>query len=111
DQGALLRAVLARPEDKRELAYEALLGVYLTGDSARILETDEKLSARDLPPGLWDKMRAILIDRRNALMATRIIERMGEGKLFVAVGAAHLPGEQGIVRRLRAAGYRLTPLR
>jgi uncharacterized protein YbaP (TraB family) len=56
-------------------------------------------------------MRAILIDRRNALMAERIIERMDEGKLFVAVGAAHLPGEQGIVRRLRAAGYRLTPLR
>ena len=111
DQGALLRAVVAQPEDKKEQAYEELLKVYLSGDSARILETDEKLSSRDLPPGLWEKMRAILIDRRNAQMAARIIERIGRGKLFVAVGAAHLPGEQGIVRRLRAAGYRVTPLR
>ena len=111
DQLALLRAVLAQSEEQKEQAFEQLIAVYLAGDSAKILETDEKLSARDLPPGLWEKMRAILIDRRNALMTSRILERIGEGKVFVAVGAAHLPGEQGIVRRLRAAGYRLTPMR
>lgn len=110
DQVALLRSVLAQPEDKKEQAYEQLLTVYLGGDSAKILETDEKLSAQDLPPGLWDKLRKVLIDERNALMAKRAIAGLREGKAFIALGAAHLPGDQGVVQRLRAAGFKLTPM-
>jgi uncharacterized protein YbaP (TraB family) len=35
---------------------------------------------------------------------------MKKQKTFTAVGAAHLPGELGILNLLRQEGYRITPV-
>ena len=51
-----------------------------------------------------------LLDKRNANWIPKLTEWMKEESLFVAVGAAHLPGPQGVVELLRGAGYRVTPL-
>ncbi|MDW3649380.1 MAG: TraB/GumN family protein [Bacteroidia bacterium] len=42
---------------------------------------------------------------RNAVMADRIDLFMSQEPTFAAVGAAHLPGEQGVISLLRKKGY------
>jgi hypothetical protein len=43
-------------------------------------------------------------------MVERLRPRLAEGGAFVAVGALHLPGEEGILRLLERQGYRVTRL-
>lgn len=51
-----------------------------------------------------------VIDRRNRLMAERALPLLADGNAFIAVGSAHLPGDQGLVELLRKAGYEVTPV-
>jgi uncharacterized protein YbaP (TraB family) len=43
-------------------------------------------------------------------MAQRAAPVLATGDAFIAVGALHLPGEEGLVELLRAQGYRLTAM-
>lgn len=54
------------------------------------------------------KLQEILIDKRNVTMADRAEPILQAGPTFVAVGALHLPGKTGLVKLLRAKGYRVT---
>ena len=47
---------------------------------------------------------------RNANMTQRLDSVMQKGKVFAAIGAAHLPGEQGVIDLLRSKGYTVNPL-
>ncbi len=51
-----------------------------------------------------------LIIMRNHRMAKRAQPWLENGNIFIAVGALHLPGRQGVVELLRQAGYTLTPI-
>ena len=52
--------------------------------------------------------QARLLDERNRNMAERAEPLLREGGAFVAVGALHLPGEQGLVALLRRRGWTVT---
>ncbi len=57
---------------------------------------------RDEAPEVYD---AIIV-RRNHNWVPQIIERLeGEGSYFIAVGAGHLPGDEGVIALLEAQGY------
>ena len=47
---------------------------------------------------------------RNANMAERLDSVMPLGKVFAGIGAAHLPGERGVIDLLRKKGYTVEPL-
>lgn len=47
---------------------------------------------------------------RNINMIERLIPLLKKGSVFVAVGAAHLPGKDGIIELLRSKGYTVEPL-
>jgi len=47
---------------------------------------------------------------RNANMAEQMDSVMHTGKVFAGIGAAHLPGEQGVIDLLRKKGYTVKPL-
>lgn len=51
-----------------------------------------------------------MVTARNRTMATRALPFLDAGGAFVAVGALHLPGPEGLVAALRAAGYRVSPV-
>ncbi len=57
--------------------------------------------------GLTHKINSALIDQRNQRMLQRMDSYLREGGAFVAVGALHLPGEQGLLSLLRKRGYRV----
>lgn len=59
---------------------------------------------------LASKINNALVDQRNQRMAERMEIYLREGGAFVAVGALHLPGEQGLLQLLRKRGYVVTAI-
>ncbi len=53
--------------------------------------------------------KAMLFDR-NEVMSKSMDSIMKTGSLFAAVGAAHLPGKNGMIEMLRRKGYTVTPI-
>ena len=51
-----------------------------------------------------------LVRQRNHRMAERAQQYLAKGNAFIAVGALHLPGKEGLVALLRQAGYKVTPI-
>ena len=49
-----------------------------------------------------------LLISRNFGMRDNALAHLEQGNAFVAVGALHLPGKQGLVSLLREAGYTVT---
>jgi len=48
--------------------------------------------------------------KRNEIQANSIDSILKKSALFVGVGAAHLPGERGVIEMLRKKGYKLRPI-
>ncbi len=80
-----------------------LLEAYLTFDLQKALEMSSDPS---LPA---DFNQVFLIDR-NVGMAKNFMKLAKKQSLFCAVGAAHLPGENGIVELLRKQGLTVEPI-
>lgn len=60
---------------------------------------------------LGDDFENTFLINRNNNMAKRAAELMESGKsIFIAVGAAHLPGEFGLIALFREMGYHVTPV-
>jgi len=85
---------------------EGLTAAYLSGDLDRI-DGVAREQYGDMPPAVRRWFDEYLLDRRNARMLTRLSALLGEGTVFVAVGALHLGGESGLIAGLRRLGYRV----
>ena len=109
EQLVLLRLSLTQSIEEKEEAFEAVMQAYLDKEVGKIAAEDEKWLG-GLSPELWNKVKTLLLDQRNANMADGIVNQMKKSRVFVAVGAAHLPGEGGLIERLRKAGYRLSAI-
>ncbi len=97
-------------EDKAggEAPIQGLIDLYLEGDIDK-LQTAVLSQADNGDPFTRKLMKAIL-DDRNVRMADRMVARLKdnpEEAHFVAVGAAHYPGEMGILNLLRKKGLRV----
>jgi uncharacterized protein YbaP (TraB family) len=86
-----------------------MVDAYLSGD----LEVISRLSDeqfKELAPDIRDYFVSLGIDGRNRRMVANLLPLLLESRVFVAVGALHLPGPQGLVSLLREQGYTLTAL-
>ena len=72
-------------------------------------ELDLLLEAMQQDPQMMDYIEVILNERNRNWIAP-IREMMHEQPVFIAVGAGHLPGEQGVIRLLQEAGYTVEPV-
>ncbi len=57
-----------------------------------------------------DKYEDLLLNDRNKDWAKKLSEIMKNESVFVAVGAGHLSGEQGLISLLKKDGYKVEPL-
>ncbi|HEY6093901.1 MAG TPA: TraB/GumN family protein [Gallionellaceae bacterium] len=80
---------------------------YLSRDLGKLVALSDQYN-RQGNAELANKINAMLIDQRNKRMAERMEAYLREGGAFVAVGALHLPGEQGLLQLLRKRGYVVT---
>ena len=108
EQMVMLRAVLKRTQAQKEADFERLIAAYLEGDSDKITALDEQITSGMLPKELWAKMRDRLLDKRNVVIAERTIKVANEKPVFVAVGASHLAGDNGLIAAFKKAGFKLS---
>jgi uncharacterized protein YbaP (TraB family) len=108
DQVAMLDATIAQ-SDQVEQTFEKMRSAYLAQEPARIFELMQAQQT-GFDPNLVETFTARLLDKRNNRMVERMQPRLAEGGAFIAVGALHLPGENGILQQLQDRGYRLTRL-
>ena len=105
----MLRDVVAN-YDKVGEATQKMLRSYLDRNLGALnaLAANEDLlsskEARELNRSLMERM----IERRNVVMADRMEPLMERSSTFVAVGALHLPGANGLLTLLERRGYRVT---
>jgi len=113
EQIAMLRATLddmdrARKEGKSPL--DELRTAYLSGD-LQVLDRTMNEWMTGLDQKLLARFMDSLLTRRNHIMADRISAKLKatpEKSFFFAVGAGHLPGEEGILKLLEKQGLKLT---
>lgn len=84
---------------------------YFQGKAREAVEFSRLLLERKgVPVALFDEMMQGILEDRNAAWEPAIIELVEGRTAVLAVGAAHLSGESGVLRALERAGYTITPL-
>lgn len=98
-------------DDRMDDLHETMTALYLERRIAAIMPMLAEMSKIYGFPDA-DAQTAIfedeLIIKRNRTMTERAGPIIDEGNAFLAVGALHLPGDDGLVELLRKNGYRVT---
>jgi uncharacterized protein YbaP (TraB family) len=105
EQTELLRETVRAYPKLRE-SFESMVQAYLARDVGAIMALDTAADSGD--PTLEAKLTRRLLTDRNARMAERMRPQLREGGAFIAIGAAHLPGNDGVLHLLESAGYRVS---
>jgi uncharacterized protein YbaP (TraB family) len=95
--------------DKMNDVVETMTDLYLSGDigmTMPMLKTVTPQDKDDSSDYAAFEQRVIL--DRNKVMAERAAPILDSGNVFMAVGALHLPGEQGVIELLRKQGFTVT---
>lgn len=99
DQVRFLASSLDQIEHQSD-TLERMDRAWVTGDVAAL---DEQMRTQLNEAG--DAAYDAIITNRNAVWVEEIARRLdGSGRIFYAVGSAHLVGDEGVVARLRARG-------
>lgn len=79
--------------------------LYVKGDLDGLY--DMLIEAEDMT----EAEKFLLVDERNRDWLPKIEEKIKQEACFIAVGALHLPGNDGLISLLRKAGYKVKPLK
>lgn len=103
EQADMLVEQVKNIEEEKKLM-EYMLQLYLSEslDSLEILVQEDTLSP---------EFNEAMLDARNKVMVQRMEAQMKKQSTFFAVGAAHLPGEKGLIVLLRRQGYIIRPVK
>jgi Uncharacterized protein conserved in bacteria len=109
-QREMLEGYLMLPEEKRMALIQKLYQIWQDGDTEALLGFYQEMNeGQNLSSDTVQKSDEKLIYSRNK----RFIERLQpfltpDEPVFMAVGALHLGGDQGILALLRARGFKIT---
>lgn len=94
---------MVREKDNMQTESKRLTDLYLAGDLDAMWRLGQAYEEKfgDL---------SYLVKERNTTWMTKLPQLMAVRPTFVAVGALHLPGPDGLISLLRKAGFRLKPL-
>lgn len=89
--------------------FETMTVLYVQGDIGMIFPLMRSVSPDDTASGQkYAEFEEKMISARNRTMAERAEPIIAKGNAFIAVGALHLPGEQGLVSLLKKQNYTVT---
>jgi uncharacterized protein YbaP (TraB family) len=103
EQVALLEHALDQ-QDRLSVVHEQLIQAYLREDLAALSRISSEIMG-DAGSALADKVMRGLIDDRNRTLIHRMRSYLDSGGAFIAVGALHLPGPNGMLRQLAEEGF------
>ncbi len=86
-----------------------MLEAYLQGDLAGLMRMQQQFMYED--SNIDDRFMHELLYVRNQRMAQRMLEVLQQGNAFVAIGALHLPGKDGVLHLLEQQGYQVSPVK
>jgi uncharacterized protein YbaP (TraB family) len=95
---------MARDYSKERTEFNRMLAAYKKQDLQALHQIIEESRTSS------DDLNAFL-DERNKKWIERMEGKMEQQPVFFAVGAGHLPGENGIIQLLRNEGYSVEPVR
>jgi uncharacterized protein YbaP (TraB family) len=95
--------------DRVSEVHDVMVESYLMGD-VTVLQSEAEKQMETLDPGARAYFLEQGIDVRNQRMLQALVTYLEKGSVFVAVGALHLPGEEGLISLLRAQGFTMEPL-
>lgn len=90
--------------DATEKEFQGMIEAYLAEDLNKLQEMIQA-------DGLTGEYGEILLNERNRNWTPKIEEFIKAETTFIAVGAGHLPSDQGVIQLLRNAGYTVEPVR
>jgi len=94
--------------DKVGELHAQMVDAYLAGD-LQVLKEEAEEQMDQLTHEAKNYFIEQGIDARNHRMLESLLPLLAESTVFAAVGALHLPGEQGLIALLRKNGYILKP--
>jgi uncharacterized protein len=106
-QVALLTAFVDHYHQRRQGA--PIVQAYVDGNLGLLLALDEE-QMRRYPPEVAEMLNFRVLTNRNHIFVERALPYMREDSTFIAVGAGHLPGEEGVLRLFETRGYTVTKL-
>ena len=107
DQIAIMNDLVTNKPEMDAL-YEAVLVAYVERDLGTLYQLASMAGEGD--PGLAERFNESLILERNDRMAERLLPMVQQGGFFVAVGAMHLPGDNGLLQQLADTGFDVSPI-
>lgn len=102
---ALVAALQALPHAEDVL--ETTLARYVAGEMGLLMAALRRNADALGVRAAYEESMNRLVVRRNLVMRRRALPLLARGGAFIAVGALHLPGEQGLARLFEQAGYRV----
>ncbi len=109
DQIELLKLTMAQLTDLPRF-FDRLIDAYASDDLRGIADLNEA-NRRQNDSETVRRFSRRLIDDRNHLMLARMTPYLRQGKSFVAVGALHLSGPNGLLQLLQENGYTVKSIR
>lgn len=85
-----------------------MIELYLANDLSGLMRYSNQYSINNEP--LYQDLIQKLIADRNKIMANRIIPYLNKQSNFIAIGALHLSGKDGVLSRLQTAGFTVSPI-
>lgn len=95
---------MIKDEESAELSTQKVIQAYLNEDLNTMLAESEDMEAEY---GSLD----FLLKNRNEKWIASLKPILTKGNAFIAVGALHLPGDDGLIKLLRKEGYHIAPVK
>ena len=103
-------------EDMAEMIMEAIRDTSEDGTTEKMMQLYSEQKTDELLPFMLEsspemmEFEELLLTGRNKKWIPLIEEAIQDKMVFIAVGAAHLLGDEGVIELLKKEGYTLTPI-
>jgi len=91
-------------------SYQKNFDQLIKGYLSQQITSFDTLFTDTLKGGFDARFEELLLNRRNRNWVDQLKKILPEKNIFIAVGAGHLVGEQGLIALLRKQGYTLRPI-